>query len=319
MEYLQYILSAFYFIVIFSGLIILHECGHFFAARLSGVKVLEFGLGMGKKLYGKQIGETEFTFNMIPFGGFVRMLGEEECSDDPRSYEQASLLKRMIITLAGVFLNFVFAIFALTILFTVGSDPIPISTQDFKTAYETGILTYETPNGEKLTLAEVKEKIKEKEEIIDVWQKIKKPFPESFAFSLTESFRISKAIVQKFSEIPGELINKHKLPEGVSGPVGIAQATHQFAQKGFIYLFRLMALISLSLAVMNLLPIPALDGGRFLFQLVEMILKPIGVKLNQTIENYVHFAGYMLLMALLLFVTWNDIIRIFGISFGADA
>lgn len=319
MEFLQYILSAFYFIVIFSGLIIIHEFGHFFAARWSGVKVLEFGVGMGKKIYGKQIGETEFTLNMIPFGGFVRMLGEEESSDDPNSYEQAALWKRMAITLAGVFLNFVFAIFSLTILFTVGSDPIIISNQEVIEARETGVITYQTEAGVTIPYEEAQARVKDGEKIKTVLQEVKKPLGEAFVFSLTESFRISKAIVDKFSEIPGELINKQKLPDGVSGPVGIAQATHHFAQKGFIYLFRLMALISLSLAVMNMLPIPALDGGRFLFQLVEMVLKPIGVKLNQTIENYVHFAGYMLLMAFLLFVTWNDIMRIFGISFLGDA
>ena len=104
-------LSILVFLIIFSFLIVIHEFGHFYAAKKSGVKVLEFGLGLGKKLYGKQIGETEFTFNLVPFGGFVRMEGEEENSNDPRSFGKAKLWRRMMITLAGVFMNFVFAIF----------------------------------------------------------------------------------------------------------------------------------------------------------------------------------------------------------------
>ena len=104
------ILSIIAFLIIFSVLIIVHEFGHYYAAIKSGVKVEEFGLGMGKKLYGYKRGETEFTLNAIPFGGFVRMLGEESSSNDPRSFGNAPLFNRMVITLAGVFMNFVMAI-----------------------------------------------------------------------------------------------------------------------------------------------------------------------------------------------------------------
>jgi len=128
------IFSILAFLLIFSTLIIVHEFGHYYAAIKSGVKVEEFGLGMGKKLFGYKRGETEFTLNLIPFGGFVRMLGEEDDSKDPRSFGQAKLWKRMVITLAGVFMNFVMAIAFLTILFTAGTDPILVSQADVERA-----------------------------------------------------------------------------------------------------------------------------------------------------------------------------------------
>ena len=134
------LLSVLAFVLIFSTLIIVHEWGHYYAAIKSGVKVEEFGIGFGKKIWGYQKGETEFTLNAIPFGGFVRMLGEEESSEDPRSFEQAKLWKRMWITLNGVIMNWIFAVLALTILFVQGVNPILVSKSDIARAVETGYL-----------------------------------------------------------------------------------------------------------------------------------------------------------------------------------
>ncbi|MCF7846849.1 MAG: site-2 protease family protein [Candidatus Gracilibacteria bacterium] len=276
----------------------MHEWGHFFTARKCGVKVLEFGLGMGKKLKGWMHNGVEYTINAVPFGGFVRMLGEEEKSNDPRSFEQAKLWKRMAITLAGIFMNLVAAVVALTVLFSLGTKPILITEQDLQQAQEAGILVLSEPN---------EEGVREIVELKDV----QKPFPASLGFALTESWRISGAIVDKLAEIPGEVIRHRRLPEGMAGPVGIAEATHQILPMGFFAILKLWALLSLSLAVINLLPIPALDGGRFLFQLVELVLKPFRIRINARIENAVHFGGYVLLMGLLVAVTWNDIVRVF--------
>jgi regulator of sigma E protease len=322
-------LSILVFLIIFSFLIVIHEFGHFYAAKKSGVKVLEFGLGLGKKLYGKQIGETEFTFNLVPFGGFVRMEGEEENSNDPRSFGKAKLWRRMIITLAGVFMNFVFTIFALVILFSIGSDPIMVSKEDLKYYAEQGFIAFETESGQRLTLDEAKDfakKVEEKkskkqekegantqsEKIKIVYLKqIKKSPLESIPFAIHETYRISLAILDKVSAIPSEIIKKHQLPEGMSGPVGIWEVTNKILPQGFLALVKLAAMLSISLGVMNLLPIPALDGGRFFFQIIEMILSPFGVKPNEKMENYAHIGGFMLLMAFLVAVTWSDIMRIF--------
>lgn len=288
------ILSIIAFIIIFSLLILVHEWGHFFAARRSGIKVEEFGLGLGKKLWGKKVGEVEYTLNAVPFGGFVRMLGEEEESGDPRSFGKAKLWKRMIITLAGIFMNFVLAIGFLTILFTVGTNPILINEADLAQAEEQGIIVFSEPDSEG------------NRELLEIHQ-IQKPFPESFTFALTESWRISGAILDKAAEIPVKLVTEQRFPEGIAGPVGIAEMTHKIVPLGILALMKLTALLSLSLAVMNLLPIPALDGGRFLFQIIELVTfrKP-----PEKWENAIHMGGYILLMGLLLLITWNDIWRL---------
>ncbi len=304
--------SILVFFVIFSILILIHEFGHYYAAIKSGVKVEEFGLGMGKKLYGKKYGETEFTFNAVPFGGFVRMLGEEETSKDPRSFGQAPLLNRMIITLAGVFMNFVLAIGLLTILFTIGTNPILVSKQDIDRAHEKGWIEFQNEAGNVLEKNQIEaEKEAGRTVSITYTQKIKKPFPQSVWFATTETVRISYAVLQKAAEIPVELIKERRIPEGLAGPIGIAEVTHRVIPLGFLALVKLTALLSISLGVMNLLPIPALDGGRFIFQLVELILKPFKTRPSETIENFVHLGGFVLLMGLLLLITWNDIYRIF--------
>lgn len=308
---MEIILSLIAFFILFSFLVIIHEFGHYYAAIKSGVKVEEFGLGMGKKLYGKKIGETEYTFNLIPFGGFVRMLGEEEAVNDPRSFDKADLSKRMIITLAGVFMNFVFAIGALSILFTIGTDPILISKQDYQNAYETGILQIQKEDGSIITKEEALA-LKDTEKIkVVVTEKTQFAYPQALAHSFTETYRISIAILQKVSEIPGEIINKHQLPDGLAGPVGIAEVTHKVLPQGFAALLKLAALLSISLGVMNLLPIPALDGGRFLFQVIELLCKPFKFRPPLKWEEYAHMGGFMLLMAFLVAVTWQDITRIF--------
>jgi len=290
------LLSLLAFIIIFSTLILAHEFGHFFAAIKSGVKVEEFALGMGKNLWKRKKGGTEYTINAVPFGGFVRMLGEEESSGDPRSFCKAKLWKRMIITLAGITMNFLLAIVCLTLLFTVGTNPILITEKDVEKAQEAGLvkLSAEKNADGKYDLLEI--------------HPIQKPFPQSFFFAITETGRISKAVVEKVVDIPMEIIETGHLPEGLTGPVGIAEVTHKVVPLGIMALIKLLALLSISIAVINLLPIPALDGGRFLFQLVELVTFHAPPK---KWENAIHTTGYVLLMLLLVAITWNDVVRIF--------
>lgn len=296
--------------VIFSTLIVIHELGHFLAAKKSGVKVLEFGLGLGKKICGKFYGETEFTLNIIPFGGFVRMEGEESESTDPKSFGRAFLWKRMMITLAGVFMNFVFAILVLSLLFSIGTDPILVSKKDYDKAYESGLLVFEKTDGTRITKEEVLNLPAEETRMRFV-EKVRKPYFQALGLAFSETFRISWAVVEKAGEIPVEIIEKHRLPEGLSGPVGIAEVTHRVVPMGFLALLKLAALLSISLGVMNLLPIPALDGGRFFFQVIELLLKPFKIKPSEKLENWAHLGGFILLMGFLIAVTWNDIARIF--------
>jgi len=289
------ILSILAFLIIFSILILIHEAGHFFAAIKSGVKVEEFALGMGKNLWKKKRNGVEYTINAVPFGGFVRMLGEEKKSKDPRSFNQAKLYRRMFITLSGVIMNFVLAIICLTILFTNGTNPILITEEDVAQAEASGLLILGEENEEG------------KKEFIEL-KPIQKPFPRSLVFATTETYRISKAVIKKAAEIPMDIIEHGRLPEGLAGPIGIAEITHKVVPLGIMALIKLMALLSISLGVINLMPIPALDGGRFLFQLVELITWH---KVPEKWENAIHMTGYILLMLLLVAITWNDIFRIF--------
>jgi len=301
------------FVIMFSFLIIIHEFGHFYAARKSGVKVFEFAVGFGKRLYSKKVGETEYCLNLIPFGGYVRMLGEEEESSAKGSFGQAKLWQRMMITLGGVSMNFLSAIIILTVLFTIGTDPILITEKDIETEYEDGYFGYKDEVGTYYTINEISWKDVQKKENLrgGYLKKMKLPAHKAFVFSITESWRMSGAILQKVSEIPGNIIDKHRLPEGMAGPLGIAEITKKISKQGFVYLVKMAALLSVSLGVMNLLPIPALDGGRFFFQLVELALKPFKIKPSEKIENYAHLGGMFILFGFLIAVTIEDVVRIF--------
>lgn len=289
-------ISLLVFLLVFSALILVHEAGHFFAARWSKVRVLEFGLGFGKKFWKHKKNGVEYSAGIIPFGGYVRMLGEEEESDAPDSFEKAKLWKRMAITLAGIFMNFVFAIIILTGLFTAGTTPILISDADVDTAIEQGLVVLDEAD------EEGNQKILELKEI-------QVPFPRSIVFSAQETWRISLAVIEKAAEIPVEILSQGSLPEGLAGPVGIAEATHRILPAGIAAILKLTALLSISLAVMNLLPIPALDGGRFLFQIIEFIVRR---KVPAKFEMWVHSIGFGLLMLLIVAVTWQDLVRIFS-------
>ncbi len=290
------LLSILAFLIIFSALILVHESGHFIAAIKSGVRVEEFALGMGKNLWKKKKNGVEYTINAVPFGGFVRMLGEEEASNDPRSFAKAKLWKRMVITLAGVTMNFILAILCLTLLFTVGTNPILITEEDVAQAEAAGLV--------KLS---VEKNAEGKRDLLEI-HPIQKSFPASLIFATTETYRISGAVVKRLAEIPVEIVEKGRLPEGLTGPLGIAEVTHKVVPLGILALVKLLALLSISIGMINLLPIPALDGGRFLFQVVELVTfhRP-----PEKWENAIHMVGYSLLMLLLVVITWNDLVRIF--------
>lgn len=288
------IVSIIVFLAVFSALVLVHEWGHFAAAKKSGVTVEEFALGFGKKIWGFHKDGTDFNLNLVPFGGFVRMVGEEEASDEPGSFEKAPLWARMFITVAGVCMNWIFAIVLLTVLFWHGTFPLLVSQNDVDKALEKGFIS-EQINEEGVSFYKY-----EKE--------IKLAFPRAFVFALSETGRISKAIVERVSEIPGEIIREKRMPEGLAGPLGIAEVTHKVLPMGIWAILKLTALLSISLAVMNLLPIPALDGGRLVLQIYELITRH---QPNQHWERWLHFGGFIFLLAFLLAVTWNDVMRMF--------
>ncbi|MCX6735143.1 MAG: RIP metalloprotease RseP [Candidatus Peregrinibacteria bacterium] len=539
---MSYLLTVIAFIVIFSILILVHEFGHFIMAKRAGIKVEEFGFGLPPRIWGKKKGETIYSINWIPFGGFVRMLGEDQ--SDPkllknkRTFAAQPMRSRILVVVAGVFMNFLLAWILMFIGFTAGMKPL-LGPDDVLSAVNDGqivldqgvkiksvdddsiaakagfkaedliysingykvddnnlsaitkdpaknfgvvrdgkIMTLQVPgndilktgaqklglgfydfgdfprvriydlkpntvayhaglrsediiltiNGQQifgipqyetlirgvpkleytvfrdgLVQTVIVERTKARQVIISgiipdspaekaglknedviltingkqmtdsqevvsyvqdhkseqlaymidrggvqLFYEIKPdgghvgimlselmsyvddqgvslyntdqlasvreikdvqyPFYIAAYKSLGETWKMSVTTAQMFTNFVGGLVRRGEIPATVSGPIGIAQMTHTFVEEGFIPLLRFVAVLSLSLAVINILPFPALDGGRLLFIIIELV---IGRKVNQRFENYIHALGYFLIMALILVVTYSDIMKLF--------
>ena len=537
---ISFLISAFAFIVIFSLLVLIHEFGHFYAAKKSGVKVEEFGIGLPPRIWGTKKGETLYSFNWIPFGGFVRLLGEDSRDSKMLTNKRSFISKpprvRVFIISAGVIMNLILAYVLLTVGFTFGIQPLimdehdvfenikngnielsdgifvkktneggsaksagilpddkivkingePVTLDNFEAV--TGVnknnigvsvvrggremvfdLSAEGDNGygmeiyqvlplSRVAIAEIKpdsnseraglkvldtiisvngepvysavqyedalrgafsmdyqvlrnggleqikvdllqvnkviisevvpggpadlkgirkgdiivsidgvilispeqlveinrsaggrelvyeiERVGErhniavapgKDGLIGVYpstlysfenrdisvfpvstinsviniKDIIYPFWIAPVRAFEESGKLAVLTFKMFGDVMRSIITSMSVPEGVAGPVGIAQLTHVFVQEGLLSLVRFVALLSMSLAILNIIPFPALDGGRLLFIVFEIIT---GKKVSPRREAMVHAVGFLLLMALIFVVTWNDILRFF--------
>lgn len=539
---MEYFITALAFLVIFSILVLIHEWGHFFAARRAGVKVEEFGFGLPPRVWGKKKGETIYSLNWIPFGGFVKLYGEDANDDklrkNSRSYSARPAGTRMLIVCAGVLMNLLLCWFLLTVGFTIGIQPLILEPDQFFEGVENGSIITEPGlvvqdvrpgtlaeeaglqpgdalvslngveivdpiqltaeevgdfvierDGETMTMSftprdvvlyqasyiprpsvyetpEAKDAVSVVEEPIeksmgsllpgdvitavndqpvyylDEMESLLEPgdnsftvlrddatvtlsttldapalhadavvlgavFPETPAESaglqahdqvlainnealenpndlvafnqnnpgealvyqvqrgeetldlsvtpdeggrvgvnvyqlsrvdgleyplyegvytasvvavedvrypvwiapwkaVEETGKLAVLTVQMFGQVVRQLVTSFTVPDGVAGPVGIAQMTFTVVQEGFGSLLRFMALLSLSLAIINIFPFPALDGGRAFFILVEVIFKK---RLKGRAEALVHLTGFVFLMALIVAVTYSDIVR----------
>jgi len=534
------IVTIIIFVLIFSLLVLVHEFGHFWAAKRAGIKVEEFGFGLPPRIWGKKKGETIYSVNWIPFGGFVRMLGEDahdpKMIKDPRSFIAKSKWKRTQVVVAGVLMNFLLSFVLLTFGFSVGMEPLLVNSNDLVRAIENGAIelqsgvvikeisvennaeefgfregdrivgfesknaqddeylqdvlagsvgTYQVLQGKSLKSIEVSEPlegvefytaqefpavkvlasshqwltddsyvldrdgkrllsvealhdllaaanpadefgltvfqegkerkiplkniqaveyngvyvqkvaanspaeeagIKAGDKILQVNDKaiselrnfmdfskessgeeavylvesrergllnfnispdkdgrigvfisqlllidagldgqivfssdslptslisvkdVKYPVYQAPFEALREMGRLSILTAYMFADVIGDLISGEGVPDTVAGPVGIASLTHGVVQDGIFATLRFIALLSLSLGVINILPLPALDGGRLLFIVVEAVT---GRRVNQKWEAYIHSIGFLLLMLLILIITYNDILRFF--------
>lgn len=351
------------FLLILGVIVFVHELGHFATAKFFGVKVEEFGLGFPPKIFGKKRGETEYTLNWIPLGGFVKIAGEDgENRNDPRSFGAKPIWQRAIILSAGVLMNFILAIVLFTAVFMSGmptdisdtpADQIPAGTQTQvqiegvakdSPAEEAGLMPMDTilkvgsievdeigdvkgyteenlgkgifltieRNGE-IIEKEVyaREDYNEQEGAMGVSLAktaiIHYSFPEALKGAATFTFHLTKFILVYLSQTLQELVSTGGTTAQVSGPVGMVSMTQQAAQLGFVTLLNFMALISVNLAIINILPLPALDGGRILFLLFE---KAKGSPVSQELEAKVHNTGFMLLMLLMALITFQDVARL---------
>ncbi len=357
-------MTAIIFIAVLAVLILAHECGHFIAAKKKGLLVEEFGIGFPPRIFGVKKGETLYSLNLLPLGGFVKILGEDGGeTENPRSFASKSAGTRGLITVSGVVMNFLLAIVLLIIGFFVG---LPQAIDQSNAAYannteiqildiaagspaaKAGIqvgdaIEYLKIGGKNISIKEVSalqnavSADNGKELIIGVKRGnsffetkttprinppegegalgiaivktgiIRYPWYKNFWLGTKSAFAIAREVIIGFFDLLKNLFATGRIPSGIAGPVGIAALTGKAASLGFIYLLQLVAVISINLAVLNLVPFPALDGGRLFFLGVEKIK---GSKVNPKIENTVNSAGMILLLILIALITYRDILRL---------
>ncbi|MEG0266284.1 MAG: RIP metalloprotease RseP [Bacilli bacterium] len=341
-------MTLIYFILILGITVCIHEFGHFYFAKKSGVYVYEFSIGMGPviKQWKRKNDETVYSIRLFPIGGYVSMAGEQVDDDDKvpstkRLYNK-TWGQRFITIAAGIILNFVLAIVLFFLLAVVTGTPsmngYVTSLEKSMPAYNSGLkvgdkilklnkkninadmimldlmvnkekeitLTVEHENN-KIEHVKIKPK-KTKEGSykfgFGIGAKEEKGFLAPFKYAFEKTWSLLKQMVYVITYLCTGQISFNSL----SGPVGIYEVVGETAKAGFASLVYLLAYISLNVGFMNLLPIPAFDGGRLLFLIIEKVK---GSPVNPKIENIIHSIGLFLLLGLMVVITYNDIVRIF--------
>ena len=330
------------FIIILGVTIFIHELGHFLFAKKSNVHCYEFSLGMGPRIFkfNRKNDETTYSLRLFPIGGFVSMAGEDTIDkeiDSDRQLANKPWHQRFLTIVAGVLFNFLLAIVLLFIVGLITGNPNnkPITSDVIVNgpAYNAGLKENQLiteVNGKKVGSIDhfLLEMQTNKDKPISLTlsnEKVIKIKPEKkndkyiYGFSLDDSkkygfFEAIKYAFGKFFSliiqmilIIGYLFSGKLSLNNLAGPVGIYSVVGQSYQAGLINLVYLTALLSLNVGFLNLLPIPAFDGGRLLFLIIEKIK---GSKVDSKVENTIHSIGFILLMILMVAVTYNDIIRL---------
>jgi len=348
-------------IVFLSVLIVGHEFGHFLVARLFGVWVEEFGLGLPPRALGKKFGETLFSLNFLPVGGFVKLHGEtggEEIRYPDRAFVNKGKIPRILVSLAGVVANFILALIAFAIVYSfigVPRETGNVRIVDVTTstpAQMAGLLVgdvVKTVDGQKVdstkSFISLIESKKGKRTIIEV-ERTSKDFVETLKVTLTpreappegegplgvainstetyfapiwqrpfvgawygagEAVKTSKAVVLGLFGIAGQ-VSKGQMPSGTVGPFGIAILIEYVWRLGPIPLLNFLGVVSINLAIINLVPFPPLDGSRVLFIGIETLF---GKKILPKAESIIYMAGMILLMILILLITAREIPKAF--------
>ena len=358
-------MTIFVFFVVLSILVLAHEWGHFITAKRAGAKVEEFGFGFPPRLFSYKKGETVFSFNLIPFGGFVKIFGESgEHQNESGSFASLKIYRRAVVTVAGVVMNIILAWALLSAGNIIGRPEIIDSTNE-SLARNIGLQVLDVAKdspAEKAGLTsadqiqsaswtgitqtfiniddfqkfisqnagtEIKLSIKRGQEIVglDIIPRKNPPAGEgalgvslikvglvsvSWYWALWQGAKdtigLIGAIVSGLFFFFKTLFLEGRILGEIAGPVGIASLTGRAYQLGFSYLIQLTAVLSVNLAILNILPFPALDGGRLILLAIEKIK---GSPLNQKIEQSINTFGFMLLLGLMLFITWKDVVKLF--------
>lgn len=330
-------------ILVFGAIILIHELGHFLTAKSQGVSVPEFSIGMGPELFHITKGETQYTLRLLPIGGYVAMEGEDEESTDDRAFCNKKPLQKILIIVAGASMNLLLGFLIILALVCakpmIGStqvsvfDPEAVSSEKLQVGDEileingynvhtSNDLVYafidvgDQPvqmtvrrNGEIVQLTDVPfayEQI-EGQTIVKLDFKVQ-GLKKTPLLALKESWYMTTGMVKQVWTSFGKLITGQFHMNQLSGPVGVTQVIGEVAStRNYSNFFLLVAFITINIGVFNLLPLPALDGGRLIFLLIELVRgKPVPAKY----EGYIHAAGLFLFMGLMLFVTFQDIVRL---------
>jgi len=329
------------FVLVFGLLTMFHEVGHFIVAKLTGIRVEEFGIGFGTRLFSRKRGETLYTLRLLPLGGFVKMSGEESpVPDDARAFNNKSVLTRFAVIAAGPFMNFVLAALLFGLIFfllgvpekapiaggiiaaspaegaglQIGDRVLSINGEEVET-WEEMAAFIQGSGGQEIQLA-----IARKNEILSVTL-VPEPDPQTGVIligveRIIHRHRPFLSLYYGFLQTVGAaifiltmlagMITGRVAPE-LSGPLGIIQVVGEAARTGFLDLLSLAAILSINIALFNLFPIPMLDGGQLLFLAVEGIR---GKPLKPEQEGFFRFLGILLLLTLLIAVTYSDINRL---------
>ncbi|MGH4052795.1 MAG: RIP metalloprotease RseP [Clostridium sp.] len=324
-------------ILAFSLLVIIHELGHFILCKLNGVKVSEFSLGMGPKLFGIKGKETEYLIKAFPIGGYVKMEGEDGGSDDPRSFTNKTPLQKLSIVSAGAIMNLILAVVLFAIIGAATGKIIPVIGEV-------------VPNGAAMKAGmQVGDKITKVNKVsIEKWDQFtdeidiskgenisieiernsvvktfslkpiknvevnrfmvgiggtleKMSFGEVVSYGFTKTISTSKLIF----EVLGTIFKGKFSVNDVGGPISIIRISTMAAQTGILNLMLLTAMLSVQLGILNILPFPALDGGWIFMLLFEIIS---GKKLDDKKVGIVNYIGFMILMAFMVFIVIKDIV-----------
>jgi len=351
-------MSVLVFFGILLVLVLVHELGHFLAARRAGVAVEEFGFGFPPRLAGIRRGGTLYSINLLPLGGFVKLKGEDGQSTEVDSFAAKSVRRRLGIVVAGVVMNFLLAAVLLSIGFMVGlpssiDGPIdsraairqagiqvvgiasesPAATaglevgdfirkldgqsvtaitdiQAYARSHDGQAVTIEVDRFEKpVSLSVTPRKLPESEApafgvSLTTSGIVSYPWYLSLWMGLKATVSITGQIVLAFGDFFRQLVVDRHVSGDLSGPVGIAVLTGRIARLGFSYILQFAALLSLNLAIINIIPFPALDGGRALFLLIEKIR---GRPVSRRAENLTHSIGFALLIGLILVISVRDV------------
>ncbi|MBQ8003030.1 MAG: RIP metalloprotease RseP [Clostridia bacterium] len=332
-------------ILAFGIMVMLHEAGHFFTARAFGVTVHEFSIGMGPCIFKWGKGETQYSLRLLPLGGYVKLEGEEEESDNPKAFSNISPIKRICILVAGAAMNILLGFLCFVIVngaypikqvpvisnvlensaaeqagLMVGDEIIKLDNTRVHTHSDIALFMMKEPEVVKVTYVRDGERnyvelspYRENGQLLIGFQSTLKKlnFAQVWEYSYYDTCYVVKAVATSVKML---FTGEAKVSD-MSGPVGIVQVVDDTAESAKDYgvkamlmqILMLFAMISVNLGVFNLFPFPALDGGSIIFAFIELVTRK---KLKQEVLGYINLIGLALILALGVFVMYSDIMKL---------